>query len=160
MIKLIQSQSTMLHSTYMKVEGGANCHDFCYKHLFYVLSIRPTSFHVSGGATLSDSGMGLVTVMFSGSTTIHSLNPSYWNPTDHTYTLFLSDLKLYGGFQGASHESLSPCTFCDSQGNNFLVKKMIKMKSWLHQPSGCQEWSNTTFSTMPPSFTKNNKNET
>ena len=70
----------------MRVYGGANCRDFYDEHLFNVLFVRPNSVHVSGGSTFSAAGVGLVPVMFPGSSTLHSLDPAYWNPRDHKKT--------------------------------------------------------------------------
>ena len=100
----------------MIVYGGANCHAFGDKHLFYVLFVRPTFSHVDGGSTLSADGVGLVPIMLPGYLKLHSLNPAYWNPTYQKKPLSLSALKLYGGFRGAYHETLSSYTFRDSQG--------------------------------------------
>ena len=75
MVKLLHSQSTVSHTTQMQVDGGANCHDFWDKHLFYVLFYRTTSVHVSGRSIFSVSGVGLVLVMLPGSPTLKSLAP-------------------------------------------------------------------------------------
>ena len=66
MVKLLHSQSTVSHPTQMQVDGGANCHDFWDKHIFYVLFIRTTSVHFDGGSNFSDTGVGLVPFMFRG----------------------------------------------------------------------------------------------
>ena len=66
MVNLLQYQSTVSHTTHMGVGGGANYRAFWYKHLFYVLFVRPNSVHVAGGSTLSADVVGLVPVMFSG----------------------------------------------------------------------------------------------
>ena len=78
----------------MWFEGGANCQDCWDNQLFYILFVRPTSLHVSGGSKSSATGVGLIPVMFPGSLTLHPLDPSYWNPTDHTNTFSLSAIKL------------------------------------------------------------------
>ena len=107
----------------MRVDGGSNCRYFWYKHLFYILFVRPISVHVSGVFTFSTDGMGLVPVKFPSSHTLHSMAPAYWTPTYLKKTLSLSTLKLYSGFHGASHESLSCCTFRYSQGHTLTVNK-------------------------------------
>ena len=71
MVNLLHPQSIVSHLNRMKVYGEANFHDFWNKRLFYVLFFRPTSVYVAGGSTLSASGMGFITVMFPGSTTLH-----------------------------------------------------------------------------------------
>ena len=35
----------------MQVYGGANCHDFEVKHIFYILFVRPNYVHISGEST-------------------------------------------------------------------------------------------------------------
>ena len=91
----------------MRVGGGANCHDFVDKHLFYGLFGRPTSIHVAGGSTFSVDIVGLVTVVLPGYLTLHLFAPDYWTPTDRTNTLSISALKLYRFFCSYYHESLS-----------------------------------------------------
>ena len=81
---------------------------------------------MSGGYTFSADGLGLVPVMFPGSPTLHSLAPAYWTPTYCTNTLSLRPLKLYSGFLGVPRESLSSCTFRDSQGQTFSIKTTSK----------------------------------
>ena len=81
------------------------------KHLFYVLFVRPTSVHVSGGSTFSPDGVGLVPLMLPGYTTLKSLSLSYYNPTYCTNTFSFSSIKFYSGFRRASHEALSSFTF-------------------------------------------------
>ena len=110
----------------MQLDVGANCHDFWDKNLFYVLLFRRTSVHVAGGSIVSAAGTSLITVMFPGYMTLYSLITAYWNPKKRTKTLSLISLKLYSSFYGASNESLSPCTFHESQGHTFFVRTMIK----------------------------------
>ena len=110
----------------MWVDGGANCHGFGDKHLFCILFVRTTYVHISGGSTFSDAGVGLVPVVFPGYPALHSLAPAYWTLTDCINTLFISSPKLYSLFFGSSHESLSYCTFCNSQGHTFFVRKTSK----------------------------------
>ena len=50
----------------MRVDGGANWHNFGYKNQFYVLFVRPASVHVAGGSILSAAGVGLVPVVSPG----------------------------------------------------------------------------------------------
>ena len=123
MLKLLQYQSTVSHPTQMQVDGGDNYNYFGNKHLVYVLFVKPTSVYVTGGSIFSDSIAGLVPVMFPGPPTLHSLDKAYWNPIYLTKNLSLSALKLYSGFCRDSHESLSSCTFFNSQGHTFPVKK-------------------------------------
>ena len=87
----------------MRVGGGSNCHEFGDKHIFYVLYVIPISVFDAGGSNFSDAGMGLVPIMFPGSTTLHALDPYYWTPTDLTNTLSISALKLYSSFCGSSN---------------------------------------------------------
>ena len=126
MVKLLQRQTTVSHTTHMQVDGGANCHGFWDKHLFYILFVRPTSIHDAGGSTFSSSGVGLLHVMLPGYPTLHVLAPDYWTPKYHTNTLSLSALKFHIGFIGASHEALSSCTCRESQRHNFTVKAIRK----------------------------------
>ena len=56
MSNTLHPQSTVSHLNKIKVDGWANCHAFWYKHIFYVLFVRPNSIHVSGGSTLSGRG--------------------------------------------------------------------------------------------------------
>ena len=110
----------------MQVDGGDNYHNFGDKHIFYLLFDRPTSVHVAGGSTFSTTVVGLIFVMSPGYPTLHSSDKYYWNPIDRTNILYLSAFKLYRGFHGASHESLSSCTFREFQGHTFLVNKIRK----------------------------------
>ena len=126
MVKLLQCQSTVSHPTHMWVDGGDNYHYFGDKHLFNILFVRPTYVHVTVISTFSDSGVVLVPVNFPGSHTLHSLSPEYWNPTYLTNILSLISLKFYSGFLGACHETLSSCTFHNSQGFNFTIKTTRK----------------------------------
>ena len=71
MVNLIQCQSTASHPTQMRVDVRANSHGFGDKHLFYLLFVRPTSFHVAGGSIFSLSGVGMVPVILSGYPTLH-----------------------------------------------------------------------------------------
>ena len=71
MVNLIQCQSTASHPIQMRVYGGSNFCAFGFKHLFYLLFVGPTYVHVSGGSTFSDSVVGLVPVLFTGSLTLH-----------------------------------------------------------------------------------------
>ena len=89
----------------MRIDGGSNCHDFWGKHLFYILFVRPISGQVDGSSTFSDTVVGMVPVMLTYYTTLHSLEPAYWNPhtkqTISTYEpssfieVFVGLIKLY-----------------------------------------------------------------
>ena len=100
MVKLLQCQSTISHTTHIWVYGEANYRDFGDKHLFYILFLRSTYFHVTGGSTFSAVGVGMVPVILPGSTTLHILAPAYWTPTDRTDNLSLRTIKFSGGVVG------------------------------------------------------------
>ena len=82
----------------MRVDGGSNCHDFWYNHLFYLLFVRPTSVHVSGGSIFLAAGVGVVHVKLPGFHTLHSLDPAYWTPIYCTNTFSISALNSYSEF--------------------------------------------------------------
>ena len=107
----------------MRVDGGANCHEFWDKRLFCVFFVRPTYFHVAGGSTLPASGVILVPVMLPGYPKLHSLATSYWTPTYRTKNLSLSALKLYISFHGVYNEALSSCTFATPKAKLLLSRQ-------------------------------------
>ena len=122
MEKLLQCHFTISNPTQMRVDGGVNCHDLWGKHLFYILFVRLTPVQVSGVSTFSALRVSLIPVDFPCSQTLYSLDPYWCTPTYLINTLSLSPLNMYSGFLGASHESFSSWTFCDSQGHNFTAK--------------------------------------
>ena len=106
MVKLLQFQSKVSHPTQMRVDREDNCHDFGISTSFITYLLDPLLSMLLVASTFSAAGVDLVPVTFQGSHKLHSLNPAYWTPTDHTHTLYLSVFNLYSGFLGASHEAL------------------------------------------------------
>ena len=87
--------------------------------MFYFFII--TSVTVSGGSTLWDENVGIMSVVFIGTSVIHSLISVYWNLNYHDNTLSLFSLKLYSGFKRSSYEYLFSFGFCNSHKFKFTV---------------------------------------
>ena len=60
----------------MFVYEGATWYNLWYKHLFYILYVKPTYVQVDGISTFSDADVGLVPVKFTGSYTLYLLAPA------------------------------------------------------------------------------------
>ena len=71
MVNLLQSQSTVSHPSWMQVYVGANCHAFWDKNLCYALFVRTTSVHVECGSPFSVDGIVMLSIIFTGSLTLH-----------------------------------------------------------------------------------------
>ena len=103
------------------MDVGANCHAFWDQHAFFALFQHQTSVQVAGGSKFQAHGVGLVPIVFPGSTKICSLAPAHWEPSDSANTSLLGALKTHSGFTQASHEEHVSYTFTDSEGHQFTV---------------------------------------